>query len=124
MGMEIKYKIWIEKEGKVIFGHGREELFQAIDECHSLNAAAKKLGMSYRAAWGRLRASEDRLGVKLVESDTAKKGMTLTPAAKGLLDKFRRLEKDADAYLQKTSRELSALIESDAKPGTEEKKKG
>jgi len=120
--MEIKYKIWIEKEGKVIFGHGREELFQAIDEYHSLNAAAKKLGMSYRAAWGRLRASEERLGVKLVESDTAKKGMTLTPTAKGLLDKFQRLEKDADAYLQKTSRELSALLAGDAKPETEKKK--
>ncbi len=122
--MEIKYKIWIEKEGKVIFGHGREELFQAIDECHSLNAAAKKLGMSYRAAWGRLRASEDRLGVKLVESDTAKKGMTLTPAAKGLLEKFRRLEKDADTYLQKTSRELSALLDGDARPDSDGKKKG
>ncbi|MFA5182774.1 MAG: LysR family transcriptional regulator [Syntrophales bacterium] len=122
--MEIKYKIWIEKEGKVIFGHGREELFQAIDECHSLNAAAKKLGMSYRAAWGRLRASEERLGVKLVESDAAKKGMTLTPAAKGLLDKFRRLEKDADAYLQKTSRELSTLLAGDAQPYVNGKKKG
>jgi molybdate transport system regulatory protein len=41
--MEIKYKIWLEKDGKVVFGHGREELFQAIDECRSLNAAAKKL---------------------------------------------------------------------------------
>jgi len=122
--MEIKYKIWIEKEGKVIFGHGREELFQAIDECHSLNAAAKKLGMSYRAAWGRLRASEERLGVKLVESDTAKKGMTLTPAAKGLLEKFRRLEKDADIYLQKTSRELSALLDGSTRPDLDEKKKG
>jgi molybdate transport system regulatory protein len=122
--MEIKYKIWIEKEGKVIFGHGREELFQAIDECHSLNAAAKKLGMSYRAAWGRLRASEERLGVKLVESDIAKKGMTLTPAAKGLLEKFRRLEKDADTYLQKTSRELSALLDGTANPDSDEKKKG
>ena len=109
--MEIKYKIWIERDGKVIFGHGREELFQAIDECRSLNAAAKKLNMSYRAAWGRLRASEERLGVQLVESDSTKKGMTLTPVAKSLLDKFRQLEKDADVYLQKTSRELSALME-------------
>jgi molybdate transport system regulatory protein len=122
--MEIKYKIWIEKEGKVIFGHGREELFQAIDECHSLNAAAKKLGMSYRAAWGRLRASEERLGIKLVESDTAKKGMILTPAAKGLLEKFRRLEKDADTYIRKTSRELSALLDGDASPGMDEKSIG
>ncbi len=109
--MEIKYKIWLEKEGKVVFGHGREELFQAIDECRSLNAAAKKLNMSYRAAWGRLRASEERLGVRLVESDPTKRGMILTPVAKALLDKFRQLEKDADAYLQKTSRELSVLME-------------
>jgi molybdate transport system regulatory protein len=122
--MEIKYKIWLEKDGKVVFGHGREELFQAIDECHSLNAAAKKLNMSYRAAWGRLRASEERLGVKLVESDTAKKGMTLTPAAKILLDKFRQLEKDADAYLRKTSRELAALMEGDGGPDADREKKG
>ena len=41
--MEIRYKIWLEKDGKVIFGQGREKLFEAIEECHSLNAAAKKL---------------------------------------------------------------------------------
>jgi len=121
--MEIKYKIWLEKDGKVIFGQGREKLFEAIDECHSLNAAAKKLNMSYRAAWGRLRASEERMGVKLIESDAAKKGMTLTPAARTLLEKFRQLERDADAYLRKTSREISALVESEAgpKPGGEKK---
>jgi molybdate transport system regulatory protein len=121
--MEIKYKIWLEKDGKVIFGQGREKLFEAIDECHSLNAAAKKLSMSYRAAWGRLRASEERMGVKLIESDAAKKGMTLTPAARTLLDKFRQLERDADAYLRKTSRELSAIVEREVgqNPGGEGK---
>jgi molybdate transport system regulatory protein len=121
--LEIKYKIWLEKDGKVVFGHGREELFQAIDECRSLNAAAKKLNMSYRAAWGRVRASEERLGVKLVETDDARKGMTLTPTAKALLGKFRQLEKDADAYLRRTGRELSALMESDDGPDTDRKKK-
>ena len=122
--MEIKYKIWLEKDGKVVFGQGREELFQAIDECRSLNAAAKKLNMSYRAAWGRLKASEERLGVKLVESDTAKKGMTLTPAAKALLHKFRQLEKDADAYLRRTARELAVLLESEGGPDPDREKKG
>lgn len=112
--MEIRYKIWLEKDGKVIFGQGREKLFEAIEECHSLNAAAKKLNMSYRAAWGRLRASEERMGVRLIESDAAKKGMALTPAARALLDRFRQLEKDADAYLRKMSRELSALVEAGA----------
>jgi molybdate transport system regulatory protein len=122
--MEIKYKIWLEKDGKVVFGHGREELFLAIDECRSLNAAAKKLNMSYRAAWGRLKASEERLGIKLVESGTTKKAMTLTPAAKALLHKFRQLEKDADAYLRKSSRELYTLMESDVKPDADREKNG
>jgi molybdate transport system regulatory protein len=108
--MQIKYKIWIEKDGNVVFGHGREELFQAIDECRSLNAAARKLNMSYRAAWGRLRASEERLGVKLVESDVARKGMRLTPAGKAILEQFRRLEIDTDAYLKKAGREITALV--------------
>ena len=109
--MEIKYKIWLEKDGKVVFGHGREELFLAIEEYRSLNAAAKKLGMSYRAAWGRLRASEARLGIKLVESDGAGKAMTLTPLAKALLEKFIHLEKESQAYLQKAAKELTAILE-------------
>lgn len=70
--MEIKYKIWIEKDGRVLFGHGRDDILQTIDGERSLNAAAKKLGMSYRAAWGRLRASEERLGIKLVGTGKGK----------------------------------------------------
>jgi hypothetical protein len=30
--MEIKYKLWLEKDGHVIFGPGRFELFEAIGE--------------------------------------------------------------------------------------------
>ena len=41
--MEIKYKVWIEKNGKVVFGKGRDDILKAIDEQRSLNAAAKKL---------------------------------------------------------------------------------
>ncbi|MDD5168116.1 MAG: LysR family transcriptional regulator [Syntrophales bacterium] len=108
--MEIKYKIWLEKDGKVVFGHGREELFQAIEECLSLNAAARKLGMSYRAAWGRLKASETRLGIKLVETDGVGKAMFLTPVAKAMLEKFKRLEKMTQKNLMKASIELSAMI--------------
>lgn len=109
--MEIKYKIWLEEDGKVVFGHGREELFLAIEECRSLNAAAKKLGMSYRAAWGRLKASEARLGIKLVETDGAGKAMSLTPTARTLLEKFQKLEKETQAHLQKTRAELYAILE-------------
>jgi molybdate transport system regulatory protein len=97
--MEIKYKIWLEHNGKVIFGHGREELLMAVEECHSLNAAAKKLKMSYRAAWARLKASEDRAGIKLTENQGAGKGMHLTPEAKEILTQFKALENETHALI-------------------------
>lgn len=41
--MEIKDKIWIEKNSKVFFGKGRDDIIKAINEQHSLNAASQKL---------------------------------------------------------------------------------
>jgi molybdate transport repressor ModE-like protein len=79
----------------------------AIDDLHSLYAAAKKLKMSYRAAWGRLKASEDRLGVKLTCSDGQGKGLHLTPEAKELLEKFDKLQRDVDSFLKGYGREFS-----------------
>jgi molybdate transport system regulatory protein len=98
--MEIKHKLWLEKDGRVIFGPGRFELLEAVEECQSLSAAAKKLKMSYRAAWGRLRASEDRLGMPLVELTDNRQGMHLTEEAKRMKDAFVELEKKINALLQ------------------------
>jgi molybdate transport system regulatory protein len=107
--MRMMHKLWLEKGGKVIFGKGRDELLKAIDECHSLNAAAKKLNMSYRAAWGRLKASEDRMGIKLVEVEPSGKGMHLTEAARLLIRKFDEIDKNINAMLDKASMELMAV---------------
>ena len=101
--MEIKYKIWLEKDGKVVFGQGRDLLLKAIDECHSLNAAAKKLDMSYRAAWGRVRASEERLGMKLVVTDPGRTGMHLTEEAQRLIRRFDELDGKISLLLQEAN---------------------
>jgi len=84
----------------VIFGHGRRALLRAIDECGSLNSAAKRLNMSYRAAWGRLKASEERLGIKLTEVDASSGKMRMTDEAKDLLRKFEELEKETEAFVE------------------------
>jgi molybdate transport system regulatory protein len=91
--MEIKYKIWIEKNGKVVFGKGRDDILKAVDEQRSLNVAAKKLEMSYRAAWGRIKASEERMEMKLVEIGAKNKSMQLTQKARANIDRFEKLEK-------------------------------
>lgn len=110
--MEIKYKIWLEKDGKVLFGKGRDDILTTIQQEHSLNAAAKKLQMSYRAAWGRLKASEERMGIKLVEVDAAEKGMHLTPKAQAMIDRFEKLERDVEALLEEAGREFLSLLDS------------
>ncbi|MCE5263120.1 MAG: LysR family transcriptional regulator [Deltaproteobacteria bacterium] len=110
MSMEIRYKIWIEKDGRVLFGRGREDILSAIDGDRSLNAAAKRLQMSYRAAWGRLKASEERLGMRLVETDSSEKGMRLTPQARAIIDRFEKLERDVEGLLAEANRDFRVLL--------------
>jgi molybdate transport system regulatory protein len=109
--MEIKYKLWIEKDGKVVFGKGRDDILTSIQETRSLNAAAKKLKMSYRAAWGRLKASEERTDMKLVEVDSTERGMHLTPQATAIMDRFEKLDEDVKSLLAKARLDFHQLIE-------------
>lgn len=113
--MEIKHKVWIEQNGKVVFGKGRDDILKAIDEQRSLNAAAKKLVMSYRAAWGRLKASEERMGMKLVEIGIHDKSMQLTPQARAIIDRFEKLEKDVEKLLHNADQDFQKLIQPSGK---------
>jgi len=97
----------------------RDNLLKAIEECKSLNAAAKKLNMSYRAAWGRLKASEERLGIKLVERSSGE-ALRLTAEAKAFIEEFDRLERSIDTYLGEAGNRLKALHKSAGKPVTQQ----
>src|SRR5271169_4443007 len=95
MKMEIKSKLWIESGGKPVFGGGRRFLLEAIDKHGSINQAAKEIKISYRKAWGYIKAMEERLGFKLIEHQTGGKnggGATLTEEAKKFLKKYEELE--------------------------------
>ncbi len=89
----IRIKLWLEEDGRVLFGEGRLELLRALSEHGSLAAAARALNMSYRAAWGRLRASEERLGFALVEQEGGGRSpLVLTERAQRLMDWYQALE--------------------------------
>ena len=88
----IRSKIWIEDtRGNVVFGFGRYRMLEAVDRHCSLQAAAKELKMSYRALWGRIKASEERLGKSLVQREG--RGSKLTPYAVQLMERFQTLQK-------------------------------
>lgn len=70
----LRLHLWLETDEGVFFGTGRALLLVKIEEYGSLKRAAEDLGMSYRAAWGKIRATEEVLGVKLIAQNGCKKG--------------------------------------------------
>ena len=91
--MKAKFKIWLEEKGGVAFAEGRKMLLESTERLGSLNAASKELGMSYRAAWGKIKATEKVLGIRLLKVATGGKGgggATLTPEAKELISKYKK----------------------------------
>lgn len=94
--LRIRSKIWIEDEtGKVIFGQGRLKILEAVIRHGSIHAAAKELKMSYRAVWGKLKDTEERLGQPLLVRQiggASGGGSELTPLGKNLFEKFSALQ--------------------------------
>ncbi len=96
----VRLHLWLETGGGLYFGLGRAMLLAKIDQYGSLRKAAEELNMSYRAAWGKIKKSEELLGVKLIEQGGSKKeGYHLTEAGKAFMGKymawFDEVEKEA-----------------------------
>ncbi len=93
--LKVKSKLWIEVDGKPVFGRGRRFLLEAIDKYGSINQAAKEINVSYRKAWGYIKAMEERLGFRLIERKTGGingGGAILTAKAREFLEKFGAME--------------------------------
>ncbi len=102
--MKPKFKIWIEQDGNVAFAEGRRMLLEAVDRLGSLNAAAKELGMSYRAAWGKIKATEKALDLKLLDVTTGGKGgggAKLTNEARELISSYNNYLKKISKIVEK-----------------------
>ncbi len=104
----IRSKVWFEDgSGGVIFGMGRLKMLEAIERNGSIQSAAKELKMSYRALWGRITATENRMGRQLLTRNiggAAGGGSKLTPFAKILLENYRdihqRIAMESDRLFQ------------------------
>lgn len=86
----VRLHLWLEENDAVFFGTGRVLLLDKIEEHGSIRKAAEDLGMSYRAAWGKLKATEKTLGVELIEYSRNKRdGCRLSETGKQLKEKFK-----------------------------------
>jgi molybdate transport system regulatory protein len=85
----VRIRLWIETPEGLFFGLGRAQLLKKVDEHGSLMRAADDLGMSYRAAWGKIKKTEKILGVQLIEQLGSKReGYHLTETGRALMESF------------------------------------
>lgn len=106
--IRLGYKIWLEKD-KAIFGAGLFKLLSQISGLGSISQAAKGMRMSYRAAWGKIKMAEKRLGMPLVITQVGGEmggGARLTPEAEELLNKFDRLWHEVDNFAENSFKEI------------------
>jgi len=106
--MQPRANFWIEKDGQVVLSLWRVKLLEAIAETGSISAAASKMKISYRRAWDKIHESEERLGVKLVETQTGGTGgggSQLTEAAIDYVRRFRRFTSGLERVIDQRFKE-------------------
>ena len=92
------YKVWLEKDDG-IQGDGFFQILRLIDQSGSISGAATTMGMSYRAAWGKIKNVEQKWNMPLVITKVGGKdggGASLTPDAVRLLENYNRFKNQVD----------------------------
>lgn len=97
------YKIWLEKNDGVQ-GDGFFKLLEYIEQAGSISGAAAAMGMSYRAAWGKIKTAEKKWGMVLVATRVggeAGGGTRLTPGAVELIRRYYRFREEAGREIER-----------------------
>ena len=98
-----RQRLWIDISGRGSLGPGKLRLLGAIAAGHSLSAAAKELGMSYRLAWQHLRLIEERTGITVVEPRRGGPhggGTEPTPDGLALIEAYQKFHAEVEQYVQ------------------------
>ena len=107
-------KIWLEVDGKYVFGSGISRILRAVAETGSIKHAAEQVGRSYRFIWSRIKDAEDSFGEKLVDTQVGGQGSKrseLTPLAVDLLADFEQLHADATQLVERAfQRRVAATL--------------
>lgn len=81
----------VNGDGKIIMGEGRSEILENIEKTGSINLTAKIMKMSYKGVWSKIKATEDTMKMKIVQSNR-KQGSTLTKEGKELLRNYKAMK--------------------------------
>lgn len=89
-------------------GPGRADLMELIAETGSISEAAKRMGMSYKRAWGLVQMLNEGFGASLVEASRGgnTQGASLTAAGREVLERYRGMQ---EATRKAIARDVEAL---------------
>ena len=107
--MVVKVKTWLEDTNEnLIFGGGKTQILELIDETGSISEAAKRVGMNYKKAWTHIKILQEYIedDLVVVKKGRDSGGTSLTPKAKELIEKYKQLEKDVKEFSEKRFEEL------------------
>lgn len=94
VSLRLRSKHWIvDKDDNMIMGAGRKEILETIAKTGSINKTAKIMKMSYKGVWGRIKATEKSMNIKIVHTDR-RHGSRLTREGEELLRKYTLLKKE------------------------------
>ncbi len=102
--MEPRLKLWVEKDGAIVLSGFRVRILQRVGETGSLAEAARRMSLSYRRAWGKIREIETNLGVRLVESKVGGPGVggtRLTRIGKRMVALYPQFEAAAQSDVRR-----------------------
>lgn len=108
--LHIKTKTWIENDQKdLLFGKGKTEILELIEQEGSISKAAEKLGMNYKKAWTHIKILQQNIDDELVvlrKGGGGKGGTKLTPRALELIEAYRQLQDDIEIFANQRFKEL------------------
>jgi molybdate transport system regulatory protein len=122
--MHLAVKVFLEKNDQFVVGPGRIKMLQAIGELGSLRKAAEEAGMSYRWAWGRMKKSEEALGIELfdrqADQHSGGRPMVLSKDAEDIIHWFDRVEEEITATLRRLEKDMpECLVKAPGSPPQE-----
>ena len=107
--MKSKIKVWIEDSQKnLVFGGGKTQILELIDETGSISEASKRAGMNYKKAWSHIKILQEYIHDELVIVNKGRNsgGTTLTPKAKELVENFKTFRKEVREFSEQKFNEL------------------
>ncbi len=105
--MDYRFRFWLIKNDKKVFGEGPLNLLKKVDELGSLRQAAFAMGMSYSKAWKVMKQIEKELQMKLLERKIGGKaggGSTITSEAKDFICRYEAFMASMDEIIKEEIR--------------------